>query len=160
MWPFSKKSRELNFPPNDEQHWSVGQGEYEGTVLIVRCNETAGEWAGHTGLPVKLGVAIPFNRSIEGGLPDATESAELGEVEDLIARRVCSVTHGLHALTLTTNVMKELVFYIAPGADIAKLHEDIKARVSNHEVQCVAVEERDWKSYRVFAPGVKNEDVR
>jgi hypothetical protein len=48
--------------------------------------------------------------------------------------------------------MKELAFYIAPGADIAKLHADLRETVSSHDVRCIAVEEPGWKSYWDFAP--------
>jgi len=76
----------------------------------------------------------------------------LGPIEDLISREVSSRTRGVHVLTLTSGVMKELVFYIARGADIAKLHEGIQSQVSSHDVQCMAVEEAKWESYRTFVP--------
>lgn len=152
-WLWSKKSRKLELPPEEEQRWSVAQAEHDGVVLVVRCNETAGEWAGHAELPVKLGFAIPLNRPNPGGLPNPAENAELGEVEDLIARLVPAAAVGVHALTLTTGETKELVFYIAPGADIAKLHDDIREQVASHDVQCLAVEDRKWRTYRAFAPG-------
>jgi hypothetical protein len=67
-------------------------------------------------------------------------------------RRVSSTVVGVHALTLTTGVMKEWVFYVAPGADIAKIHKDVRSQVASHDVQCMAVEERKWESYRAFVP--------
>lgn len=152
MWPFSKKIRKLELPTDDEQRWSVAQAEHEGVPVLVRFNETASEWAGHPDLPIKLGFAVPLNRPNEGGLPDPAENEELLAIEDVIVRQVSSTAVGVHALTLTTGVMKEWVFYVAPGADIAKLHRDVRSQVASHDVQCMAVEERKWESYRAFVP--------
>jgi hypothetical protein len=153
VWPFSKKIRQqLELPSDNEQRWSVAQAKHEGGPLLVRFNETAGEWAGHPDLPIKLGFAVALNRANEGALPDAAENEELLGIEDVIVRQVSSTVVGVHALTLTTGVMREWVFYVAPGADIAKLHHDIRSQVASHHVQCIAVEERKWESYRAFVP--------
>jgi hypothetical protein len=113
---------------------------------------TAGEWVGHADLPVKLGFAIPLNHPNQEGLPDPEENAALAAIEDLISREVSSQTRGIHVLTLTMGMMKEFVFYIARGADIAKLHESIRNQVPSHDVQCEAIEETTWESYRAFTP--------
>ncbi len=152
VWPFSKKESQLEVPPEDEHKWGVAQGEFDGEAVIARYNETAAAFAGHSELPIKLGFAVPLNKPNEGGLPDAQENAELDLIEDLIVRKVTAVTRGAYVLALTTGVMKEFVFYISPGADIAKLHEDIRDQVSSHDVQCMAAEERKWESYCAFLP--------
>jgi hypothetical protein len=147
-WPFSKKHRELKIPPQEEQRWSVARMDYGGGPLLVRFNETGRELVGHPGLPIKLGFAVPLHRPKEGGLPDPDENEKLAAVEDLIAQRVLADAVGLHAMTLTTGIMKEYVFYVAPGVDIAKLHAAV--RVSSHDVQCMAIEEPGWDSFRDF----------
>jgi hypothetical protein len=153
MWPFSKKVRDLDeLPALDASMWSVARGEYDGGPLIVRFNTDAKEWVGHPGLPIKLGFAIPLNRPNEGGLPEPAENEQLGEVEDLIYRAVGAATKAVPALVLTNGVMKELVFYIPEGVDIKTLHESIAASVSTHEVQCIAVVENDWRTYRAMSP--------
>jgi hypothetical protein len=149
-WPFSRKHRELRIPPLDEQRWSLVQGNYGGGPLLVRFNEAARELAGHPELSIKLGFAVPLNRPNKGGLPDAAENQQLTLVEDLIAQRVLAEAVGLHAMTLTTGVMKEYVFYITPGLNIAAVHAALRESVSSHEVQCMAIEEPGWKSFRAF----------
>jgi hypothetical protein len=47
--------------------------------------------------------------------------------------------------------MREFVFYIASGADIGTMHQNIRRRVSTHEVQCKAVMDRSWDAYTQFA---------
>lgn len=152
MWPFTRKPRKLDLPADDQQRWSVAQAEDDGARLLVCFNETAGKWVGHSDLPIKLGFAVPLNRPSEDGLPDAAENAELLAIEDVIRQHVSAKTVGLHVLTLTTGAMKEWVFYVAPGADVASLHADIRRQVASHDVQCMAVEEQEWESYRAFVP--------
>ena len=152
MWPFSKKSQPLELPPDDEQRWNIAQADDGGNPLIVRFNETARSWAEHEAFPVRLGFAVPLNQPVPGGLPEPAENATLLEVEDVILGIVQPAVTGLHVLTLTDGQMKEWVFYIAPGADVAQLHARIRSQVTTHDVQCMAVEDRQWKSYRDFVP--------
>jgi hypothetical protein len=123
-----------------------------GAPLLVRHNETAGQWAGRADLPIKLGLAVPLNRPHPGALPEEAENALLLEVEEVISRHVLARATGFHALTLTNGVMKEWVFYIAQGADIAALHAGIQAEVASHDVQCMAEEDPQWDTYRSFVP--------
>jgi hypothetical protein len=151
-WPFSKKQRELSIPPQAEQRWSVARGQQAGDPILVRFNEAGRELAGHPELSIKLGFAVPLNRPNEGGLPDPDENSELATIEDLIAQRVLTGAIGLHAMTLTTGVMKEFVFYIPPGRDIAALHSALREEVVTHDVQCMAIKEPNWDSFREFTP--------
>lgn len=151
-WPFSKKHPPLSIPPRDAQRWTVAEGDVGGGPLIVPSNDAARELAGHPDLPIKLGLAVPLNRPAPGGLPDADENAELGRVEDLIVERVLAAGVAVHAMSLTTGVMKEFVFYVAPGMDIATVHTRLRDEVSSHDVQCMAVKDPKWASYREFVP--------
>jgi hypothetical protein len=156
MWPFSRKQKDIgNLPPIiDPSHtWGVAQGKCGRSPLIVRFSNSAKEWCSHPDLPIKLGFAIPLNSPTEGGLPDPAENEELDhEIEDIIRGEVAARTKGLHALVLTTGTMKEFVFYIPREVDIKTLHEAIQAAVVTHQVQCMAVNEPNWDSYRAFNP--------
>ena len=85
-------------------------------------------------------------------MPDPDENLQLVDVEDTIVREVASRTKRVFAVALTNGVMKEFVFYVSPGADIKSMHEAIQGLVSSHEVQCMAVTDPDWESYKEFAP--------
>jgi hypothetical protein len=152
VWPFTKKSGNVDLPADEQQRWGIAQAEHDEAALLVRFNESAREWAGHADLPIRLGFAVPLKRPNKGGMPDAAENAELLSIEDVICRYVSEKMVGLHVLTLTTGVMKEWVFYVARGADIATLHGDVRSEVASHDVQCMAVEERRWESYQNFVP--------
>ena len=151
-WPFSKKHAELKIPPVESQRWTVAVAEMDDGPLLVRINDSARALAGHAGLPIKLGFAVPLNQPNPGGHPDAAENEALGAVEDLVAQRVFEATIGIQVLTLTNGVMKEFVFYIPAGVDIARLHEGLRADVTTHDLQCIAEQEPKWQSFRSFVP--------
>ncbi len=155
MWPFKRKQLDIATLPQltqDSHSWGVAQAEVDSSPLIIRYNESAQSWVGHSELPIKLGFAIPLNSPNEGGLPDPGENEQLNDIEDTIVREIEARTRALHALALTTGVMKEFVFYIPRGTDIKSIHEGIQTSVATHEVQCMAINEPKWDSYRQFAP--------
>lgn len=154
IWPFSKKTKTppLEIPPVDAQRWAVAQGDYGGAPLLLRFNETAKSVAGHPELPVKLGFAVPLVRPNEGGLPDPEENRTLDAIEDLVADRVLGSARALHAMTITNGLMKEFVFYVVPGLDIAALHAALRAEVTSHDLQCMAIHEPGWESFRAIVP--------
>jgi hypothetical protein len=155
MWPFSRKLKDIGSLPaiTDPSHtWGVAEGNYNGAPLIVRFSQSARDWCSHPGLPIKLGFAVPLNSPSEGGLPDPNENRQLNEIEDTIRGEVAGRTKAIHALVLTTGTMKEFVFYIPLGVDIKSLHEAIQAAVPTHDVQCMAVKEPKWDSYKEFSP--------
>jgi hypothetical protein len=150
MWLFSRKYRDIRTLPavSDECHsWRVARAGYDDSPLIIRHNETAKDWIGHPGLPIKLGFAVPLNSPDEGGLPDPMENQQLNDIEDGIVRAVESETQGIHVLTLTTGTMKEFVFYVPRDTDIKTIHETIQQSVCTHEIQCMAVLDPNWDSY-------------
>lgn len=156
MWPFNRKQLDIEtLPPlsSEELQWGVAEAGYDSAPLIIRFNESAGAWKGHTELPIKLGFAVPLNSPNEGGLPDPDENLQLNDVEDTVIREIESRSRAIHALALTTGTMKEFVFYIPRGVDIKAIHEAIQAAVSTHEVQCMAVMEPKWETYEQFTPG-------
>ena len=144
--------RDIKSLPHLEQRWIVGEVLFNGAPLIVRYSETAQEWVGHPALSVKLGFAIPLNAQQYGGLPDPIENAQLDIIETIIVDEVLEHVEGLQVLVLTTGMMKEFVFYVTSETDIATIHSEIKKKILTHEVQCIAVVEPDWDSFKEFTP--------
>ena len=136
-----------------EQEWVLAQASRQGSPLIIRFNSTAGDWLGHPELPIKLGFAVPLNHPNPGGLPHPDENDQIEGIEDAIIEEVAARATGVQVLAVTTGEMKEFIFYIAPGADIAAMHQTVQQRVSSHEVQCMAIHEPDWETYQRFTPG-------
>jgi len=155
MWPFKHKQLDISTLPklSDDSHsWGVAQADVDSSPLIIRYNESAQSWVGHPELPIKLGFAIPLNSPNEGGLPHSDENEQLNDIEDIAVREIEARTQSLLAMVLTTGVMKEFVFYIPKGTDIKSIHEAIQSAVTTHEIQCMAINEPKWDSYRQFAP--------
>ena len=156
MWPFKRKQLDIEtLPPlsSEDSQWAVAEAAYDSSPLIIRFNESAGEWKGHPELPIKLGFAIPLNSPNEGGLPDPDENLQLNDVEDVLVREIEARSRGIQTLALTTGTMKEFVFYVPQGVDIKAIHEAVQAAVSTHEVQCMAVMEPKWDTYEQFTAG-------
>ncbi|MCD0462065.1 DUF695 domain-containing protein [Roseiconus lacunae] len=137
--------------PNSHE-WMLGQIKLEDGNLFVRLNRSAEQLAGTPELGIKLGFAIPFNRPPQGGVPNADENQAIAPLEDQIIETVLEQATGIHVLTLTAPNVKELVFYIAEGADIQSMHERLRASSKTHDVQCMAVRDANWESFREFLP--------
>ncbi len=156
MWPFSKATRSINVLPklaDDGGAWGGSQGTYKGAALVVRYNQAAKEWVGHAELPIKLGFAIPFSSPNPQGMPDPEENRQVNDIEDIIIAELDEKARAVQALVLTTSSMKEFVFYIPQGVDIASIHKSVQDRVKSHTVQCMAVMEPKWDSYKQFSAG-------
>jgi hypothetical protein len=154
MWPFGRRQKDIStIPPidPDAHRWGIAEGSYDNSPLLLRINATAKEWVGHKDLGIKLGFAVPLNSPDDGGLPTPEENYQLNDVEDAIVREVEAKTKGIFALVLTTGTMKEYVFYIPENVDIESIHKAIQSSVKTHEVQCIAVRDPDWSTYKQFA---------
>lgn len=69
-----------NLPRKDK--WAVSQGELHGKPLLVRVNTSAIGDAGHSDLPIRVGVAVPLLAANEHGLPGDVESGQLETIEE------------------------------------------------------------------------------
>jgi len=83
-------------------------------------------------------------------LPDPAENERMDEIEDMVVAALASAATGIQVLTITNGVMKEFVFYIADGLDIGKVHQQLQADCTTHDVQCIAEREKDWETYSAF----------
>ena len=150
MWPFKNNSPNINtlspiWP--DANDWSVSLVDDDGPWMI-RLNQSAEVWSAHPSLPIKLGFAIPLAKPNPGGMPDPEENRVLGDVEDTIKSTVATATVGVHVITNTTGIMKELLFYIPLNVDIEKLHDTLDMSIATHDVQCIAEMEPKWPTYK------------
>ena len=134
-----------------DDQWILAKSETEAGLLMIRVNVAARKYSGDPRLSIRLGFAISFKRQTGTDLPEPDENEALWKVEDEIRRTVAEHANGLHVLTFTNARMKELVFYIQPGTDIASIHQALMESIISHEVQCKAVRDPDWEIYQQFA---------
>src|SRR3954462_15196133 len=57
--------------------WSIAQGKSAGKPIVTRFNLALRSVIGHASFQKQLGIAVPFIRPTETGLPDSKESAAL-----------------------------------------------------------------------------------
>ena len=126
--------------------WSILRGEHDGRPILVRLNTGARAIAGSDAYGIRVGVAIPFRQPTPEGMPDTSESAELLTIEDALIEQ--SSAHAVLVAILTTNGMREFVFYTGDGDWIPEFHQHMMRSTSSHEVQCIADHDPSWEVYR------------
>jgi hypothetical protein len=147
-----KTTKVIKSLAKSEHKWAIATIDSGNSTLIIRYNLTAKDWLAHPDLSIKLGFAIPLINPTHEALPQPSENSQIDQIEDIIRHEVLTTVIGLHALSLTTGHMKEFVFYINPTPEIGKIHTRIKQQVQTPDVQCMAIREPDWDSYRKFTP--------
>jgi hypothetical protein len=127
------------------------EGDNEGKPMVVRRNDSAGEYAGHRELPFRLGVAIPFVPPDENGFPAPDETWELDEIEDALVDERQEKQTGVLTLVITTSGMREFVSYVRSAKDADAAVQTAAAAGEEHEVQYYVEEDPEWKLYAEFA---------
>lgn len=135
----------------DSDTWQVATADTEAGPIFIRLNNSAKPFAGKQSLNIKLAFAIPLSPNPAGDLSNSEELETLATIEDHICQTVRDKACGIHVLTLTDARMRELVFYIQEGADIAGIHKFLMDSVESHAIQCMAVREPNWETYFEFS---------
>ncbi|UOD28541.1 DUF695 domain-containing protein [Massilia violaceinigra] len=134
-----------------DDSWTIAEGTHGDGPMLVRINTSAKRWAGHPELGIRVGFAIPLNHPNPGGLPDAEENRVVGELEDRIRELLQAGGPVVHALAITTGTFKEFVFYLKNGECIGPVHEQLRAEVTSHQIQCMAYRDPEWDVYASFS---------
>lgn len=134
-----------------DDSWTIAEGSHGDGPMLVRINTSAKRWAGHPELGIRVGFAIPLNHPNPSGLPDAQENRVVGDLEDRIRGLLKAGGPVVHALAITTGTFKEFVFYLKNGESIGPVHEQLRAEVTSHQVQCMAYRDPAWEVYASFA---------
>ncbi len=137
---------------NKNQKWVFAEAIYHGRPLLIRANSGVENMIGTEGFALKIGFAIPLRKPKENGLPSPSENEQLNAIEDIILREFALRSSGQHVLTLTTGLMREIVFYGPKETDFKAVQESVQRQISTHSVQVNALLEPNWESYRQFAP--------
>jgi len=140
--------RPLEEPSADD--WQVFQGTSEGRALFARFDRRAGRLASDPRYAIQIGVAVPFRAPDSHGLPNPQEMEQLDAFEDALIEKVAA--KAVLVGVITTNGMREFVFYSGSGDWIPGFHEDLKATLPTHQVQVMARTDPSWSVYRRFVP--------
>jgi len=133
-----------------ESHWTVLGGEFNGLPLVVRRNDSARELRGHVAYRHRVGIAIPLLHPDASGLPTPEESAVLDEIEDALVTALEAQQDALEVLVVTTNSMREFVFYTRVPASIESRLRSIRASFTGHDLQFYVADDREWEGFAEF----------
>src|SRR5947209_4451512 len=115
--------------------WSVAEGDYNGKPLIVRVNEGLKSLIGHPKYKHQVGIAVPLHSPNESGLPAGMELMELDKIEDLLCAQLEVKGESLIAAVITTNGMREFVFYTSSPSDVEQKFKNLQQDIESHKIQ-------------------------
>jgi hypothetical protein len=140
---FSKKYKPLEDYP---EGWTIGVGTDEG--LIVRINAGLEAAAGHSVYPIKVGIAVPIKSGTDiFSIKDKVEDELVGIWE--------RTKNGVLVAVITRMndpVFIEMLSYSKADTDFATLHEELKSRFADEDVQMYAEYDQSWSTYKDLLP--------
>lgn len=145
---FKKKYKDISEYPDT---WGVSKGEYDGNVVSIRYRNLK-DAAGHPEYPYQIGVAVGFQKETDNGFPEQKDSDELLKIEDGIIELLEGKNKCIFALSITTNNMREFVFYSREwnpenlDPEVTALNEKFPPYKFNFMMQ----EDKSWNTFKKF----------
>jgi hypothetical protein len=130
--------------------WAILEGEEDGNVLFVRRNESAKQLMGHKEYSYRVGFSIPLRNPKSNGLPSNEEMEILYSIEDTLSKEIERDRNSLLVLVITTDGMRELVYYTKRPDVIKQVVQEIQTKIVSHEIQYYIKEDPDWEVYKEF----------
>jgi hypothetical protein len=115
--------------------------------MFVRSNTGYREFGSVPGYEHQVGIAVPLKKAETTGLPSPTEDALLGEVEDVICSSLEEHAESLLVAVITTGGMREFVFYTREPQRVQRRFEQLRNRITSHEIQLMIQSDRTWRIY-------------
>ena len=137
--------------PGSQERWSIANGEYDGKPLITRFNLALTSLVGDPAYPHQLGIATPFISPTSNGLPTSDEAAELSNLEDNLAAALTAEGESLFAGVITTNNMREYVFYSRDPLTARARFEEVRSSFPSREIQFAVHDDPAWQNFRNFS---------
>ena len=149
MWPFRKRKPQLDRLPIDGP-WSLGSGQHDGKVMIVRSNKGYRAFGSVAGYEHQVGVAVTLCSPEPNGLPSPAENAEnkeLGAIEDTISNALQVEAESLLVAIITTGGMREFVFYTRAPQQVEERFANLRESLTSHEIQLMIQPDKTWGLY-------------
>ena len=140
---FKKKFKPLSEYP---ESWSIIE---EKTIpTIVRVNMGYRDAIGHPEYPIKMGIAIPVENNDEATMKIKSEIEDL--LEDILFKKdigtLVAIVTGLQG----QKFIEFLSYTKKSGVDFPKIHQDLKNKFKDYEVQMYADNDPKWEAYKSF----------
>ncbi|MBN1367766.1 MAG: DUF695 domain-containing protein [Dehalococcoidales bacterium] len=143
---FKKKTKTYS----SESKWTVLKGQQQGHPMLVRRNDSAKELLGNLEYKYRFGVAVVLLKPNESGFPTTEEMKSLNLIEDELSNKFESKQMAILVLAITTNGMREFVFYCRNPQIIESSLNEIQAKFPSYNFQSYFQEDKDWKLYKEF----------
>ena len=136
---FKKKYKDIKDYPDT---WGVSNGKYNEKIVSARYRNLQ-DAIGHTEYPYQIGVAVGFQK----------DSDELLKVEDELIELLETENKCVFVLALTTNNMREFVFYTGEwkpdffDKEISLLQE----KLSPYKLNFMMQEDSEWNTFKTFS---------
>jgi hypothetical protein len=129
------------------ESWSLIEEKPNPT--IIRINMGYKDAVGHPEYPIKMGVAIPVEVH-----DDATMNVK-SEIEDILNDVLSKKGDGALVAIITGLKGQKFIEFLSytkrGGIDFAKIHQDLKDKFKDYEVQMYADNDAKWDAYKSFA---------
>lgn len=133
----------LDYP----ESWSIIEEMPNPT--LVRINLGYKDAIGHPDYPIKMGIAIPV------AVHDEATMKIKSEIEDILNDVLLKKGDGAIVAIITGLEGQKFIEFLSytkrGGIDFAKIHQDLKDKFKDHEIQMFADNDIEWKAYRSFA---------
>jgi hypothetical protein len=145
--PFKKLSK--SFKPISEypENWSIIEELRNPT--IIRINMGYKDAIGHPDYPIKVGIAIPVEDH-----DDVTMSLK-SEIEDILEDVLFKTGSGALVAIITGLEGQKFIEFLSytkrGGIDFPKIHQDLKNKFKDYEIQMYADNDPKWDAYKSFA---------
>ena len=149
MWPFRKK-----YPPRNEiklaEELTFFHGEQNGKPLVARFNARAKALIGHPEFTHQASIAVVLNTPAENGLTTDDENNQLRGIEAQLRDLLQQDNESLQVGAITTNGVKEYVFYTANPDGAKAKFEQFRARVSDHQLRFTIQPDAEWTVFKQY----------
>ncbi len=146
MLNFFKKKKFLPIGEYSES-WAIIE-ELPNTTL-VRINMGFKDAMGHPDYPIKMGIAIPVE------VHDEATMKIKSEIEDILNDILLKKGDGALVAIITGLEGQKFIEFLSytkrGGVDFTKIHQDLKDKFKDYEVQMYANNDVKWDAYKSFA---------
>ena len=142
---FGNKQQKQNTIIGDS--WIVAQGKYNGKDIIVRVNAYYKKFKHKDDYKYQVGIATPLTSAEANGLPSAQENLQLQEIEEIIVSDLEQNEKSLFCAAISTNNMKEFIFYTIDPEFVQQRFEHIIGEIQSHKMQISVKVDKPWDVY-------------
>lgn len=131
--------------------WRFTEGVRDGHPIVMRVNVGLSVVAGHPDYPLQVGIAVPLHQPRENGMPGSMEANDLRRIEEALFLDFLQGNESLFAAVITTNGMREFVFYTSNDAELRRKLDELREIFPDHELQLMIRPDPKWNVFRQLA---------